>query len=311
MLLGVLLIQTLLYAAQSFEVCPGNRHISKGYYSLGPGRRISVPKWRSGPVSSRYVPLGQFAIEHHRSVCAINCIPSHAVRYTSLPAAAALFSPAARRSWTRMEDRKTAISHSYHPRDSSLYALDPVVAQRLGGIKLSYDVMSDRIASLSNGAAASAEDRGMLVSLLKERADLDRIITPYSEYLVLEKQLNESFAMEASLTTVTSREQKQPQSDSSASEDAEILEMLRQDRALIQESMRGLEDMILAALIPRDPLDDRGVMLELRQGTGGSEACLFARDLLDAYSRYATMQGWTCERVSETEGEGGGPLYVI
>jgi peptide chain release factor 1 len=158
--------------------------------------------------------------------------------------------------------------------------------------------MSERIAALSNGGGSCAEDRSMLVSLLKERSELDRIVTPFSKYLDLDRQLNDSFAMEATLSSSAN--------PAAVSEDAELLELLRQDRGLVVDSMRALEDMILASLLPRDPLDDRGVMLELRQGTGGSEACLFARDLLDAYTRYAAMQGWECERVSETIGEGGG-----
>jgi peptide chain release factor 1 len=184
-----------------------------------------------------------------------------------------------------------------------VYALDLSLVQRLHGIKYSYEVMSERIAALSNAGGSNADDRSMLVSLLKERSELDRVVTPFSKYLDLERQLNDSHVMEATLTSSIGQQHR---SASAGSEDAELLEMLRQDRELMMESIRTLEDMIMASLVPRDPLDDRGVMLELRQGTGGSEACLFARDLLDSYTRYAAIQGWKCERVSETIGEGGG-----
>jgi peptide chain release factor 1 len=64
-------------------------------------------------------------------------------------------------------------------------------------------------------------------------------------------------------------------------------------------------------LIPRDPLDERNIFLEIRAGTGGDEAAIFAGDLLRMYSRYAERQSWQVETVSENQGEHGGYREVI
>src|SRR5690606_13353156 len=64
-------------------------------------------------------------------------------------------------------------------------------------------------------------------------------------------------------------------------------------------------------LIPRDPLDEKNIILELRAGTGGDEAALFAGDLFEAYSRYAASRGWSVEIVSASGGTVGGFKEII
>ena len=84
-------------------------------------------------------------------------------------------------------------------------------------------------------------------------------------------------------------------------------------RALAQEELAGLEDALAASeqelkflLIPRDPDDSRDVIVEIRAGTGGEEAALFAGDLYRMYSRYAEVQGWKQEVISLSEAAAGG-----
>ena len=89
-------------------------------------------------------------------------------------------------------------------------------------------------------------------------------------------------------------------------------------RALAEEELRGLdariaaEDVELARLlVPKDPRDDSNVFLEIRAGTGGDEAAIFAGDLFRMYARYAERQGWKVEVLSENAGEHGGYREII
>jgi peptide chain release factor 1 len=78
-----------------------------------------------------------------------------------------------------------------------------------------------------------------------------------------------------------------------------------------QAAMEKLEAELQAALLPRDPNDDRNLFLEIRAGTGGDESALFAGDLYRMYTRYAERQGWQVELVSESPSELGGYKEVI
>ena len=77
--------------------------------------------------------------------------------------------------------------------------------------------------------------------------------------------------------------------------------------AALEERQRELQRLLL----PRDPRDERGIYLEIRAGTGGDEAAIFAGDLLRMYSRYAEARGWRVETLSESPGEHGGFREVI
>lgn len=71
------------------------------------------------------------------------------------------------------------------------------------------------------------------------------------------------------------------------------------------------EQSLQILLLPRDPNDERNIFLEIRAGTGGAEAALFAGDLFRMYVRYAEQQGWKCEVVSESDGEHGGYKEIV
>ncbi len=78
-----------------------------------------------------------------------------------------------------------------------------------------------------------------------------------------------------------------------------------------QARMQGLEADVQAALLPRDPNDDRNIFLEVRAGTGGDESGLFAADLFRMYTRYAERQGWQVELISDSPSELGGFKEVV
>ncbi|ERJ19798.1 Peptide chain release factor 1 protein [Salinisphaera shabanensis E1L3A] len=95
------------------------------------------------------------------------------------------------------------------------------------------------------------------------------------------------------------------------SDEAELREMAEVELDDARERLVGLEAALRKHLIPRDPNDNANLYLEIRAGTGGDEAALFAGDLLRMYSSYAEKQGWQVEILSASEGEHGGYKEVI
>ena len=94
-------------------------------------------------------------------------------------------------------------------------------------------------------------------------------------------------------------------------EDPEMKEMAREELTANQERQPQLEETIKLMLIPADPTDSRNAILEIRGGTGGDEAALFAGDLFRMYSKYCEMKGWKFEVSSASEGAVGGFKEVI
>jgi peptide chain release factor 1 len=94
--------------------------------------------------------------------------------------------------------------------------------------------------------------------------------------------------------------------EQSGDADADLKEMCRVEQRDIAVKQEELEKQITLMLLPRDPNDDRNVMLEIRAGTGGDEASIFAGELVSIYRKYAEGEGWKVSPVSETEGEMGG-----
>src|SRR5438445_12613894 len=78
------------------------------------------------------------------------------------------------------------------------------------------------------------------------------------------------------------------------------------ERGTLSARRTELEQEIRIALLPKDAMDDRNVMLEIRAGTGGDEAALFAGDLFRMYERFANLQGWRVDVISASEGTMGG-----
>ncbi|MFY7886845.1 MAG: PCRF domain-containing protein, partial [Dolichospermum sp.] len=93
--------------------------------------------------------------------------------------------------------------------------------------------------------------------------------------------------------------------------DLELQQMAALEVSELEEKLEYLENRLKVLLIPRDPNDDKNIMLEIRAGTGGDEASIWAGDLLRMYSRYSDVQGWKVKLVSESSGEMGGYKEVI
>jgi len=97
----------------------------------------------------------------------------------------------------------------------------------------------------------------------------------------------------------------------SRDEDAEIRRMGEEELRAVDQALTELEEDLVHKMVPRDPHDDSNLYLEIRAGTGGDEAALFAGDLFRMYCRYAETRGWKVEVLSESAGEVGGYREII
>jgi peptide chain release factor 1 len=137
-----------------------------------------------------------------------------------------------------------------------------------------------------------ATDPSKLAEFGRERAELDEIVSTYREYREIEQQLNEAQTL-------------------AGDADREIAEMAAEEVKSLREEGDALLDRLRALLVPKDPNDAKNVILEIRAGTGGDEAALFAADLYRMYTRYAERQRWKPEVLSSTETDGGGFREVV
>ncbi|MEL7451750.1 MAG: peptide chain release factor 1, partial [Pseudomonadota bacterium] len=96
-----------------------------------------------------------------------------------------------------------------------------------------------------------------------------------------------------------------------AGEDADMAELAREEMETLKAQLPDLEKDVQLLLLPKDADDNASIVLEVRAGTGGDEAALFAGDLYRMYSRYAQLQGWRVELVSVTDGDVGGYKEIV
>jgi peptide chain release factor 1 len=135
-------------------------------------------------------------------------------------------------------------------------------------------------------------DQSRYRSLTKEHAGLTDVVNGYREYC----RITEEIAGSQELL-------KDP--------DADVREMASAEVAELEDEQGKLEAQLKLMLLPKDPNDKRNVILEVRAGTGGDEAALFAGDLFRMYCRYADRQRWKVELLSSAESEAGGYKEVI
>ncbi|WP_374668112.1 peptide chain release factor 1 [Ramlibacter sp.] len=133
-------------------------------------------------------------------------------------------------------------------------------------------------------------DRDRYRELTREHAEVSEVAALYQRFRQREQDLEAARAMLA---------------------DPELEAMAGEEIAAVEAELPDLEAGLQALLLPRDPDDTRNTFLEVRAGTGGDEAALFAGDLLRMYTRYAERQGWRTELISESPGEVGGYKEVV
>lgn len=138
-----------------------------------------------------------------------------------------------------------------------------------------------------------ASDQKQYRAYMKELADLEKIVVVYRDYKT--KTAN----LKASKELMT------------AETDNEMRELIREEIKELEAAIPELEQQLKILLIPKDPNDDKNIILEVRAGAGGDEASLFADELFRAYVHYASTQGWKVEMLSYSEGNVGGAKEVI
>lgn len=138
-----------------------------------------------------------------------------------------------------------------------------------------------------------ASDQKQYRALMKELADLEKVVTVYRQF---KKQ---SASLKANKDLLGNES------------DQEMREMIREEISQLEKEIPVLEDELKILLLPKDPNDDKNILLEIRAGAGGDEASLFAEELFRAYTHYASTQGWNVELMSFSEGNVGGAKEIV
>ena len=149
-----------------------------------------------------------------------------------------------------------------------------------------------RFTELSRLLEETAGDYLKAVELAKERAEIELIVDKATQYREISRKIAEAETLKDS-------------------EDAELKELAHMDLESLQPEAETLEKELKALLLPKDPRDERNVIVEIRAGTGGDEAGLFAAELFRMYSRYAERKRWGVEILSQNETGIGGFKEII
>ncbi len=129
-----------------------------------------------------------------------------------------------------------------------------------------------------------------MTELSKEQSEIEPIVEKAREYFAVTEAIEEN---------------------KSLIEDEELGELAKEELKELEPRKKALEEEIKLLLIPKDPNDEKDIYLEIRAGTGGEEAALFAADLFRTYVRYAEKKGWKVEIVSSSESDSGGYKEII
>ncbi|EMR02923.1 peptide chain release factor 1 [Cesiribacter andamanensis] len=129
--------------------------------------------------------------------------------------------------------------------------------------------------------------------LSKEYKDLEKVVKKYDEYLQVVSNI------------------KQAKEVLNTEKDPDFREMAKAELEELEPKEEALEEELKKLLIPKDPNDDKNAILEVRAGTGGDEAAIFAGDLFKMYQRFIEKQGWKLEVLDLTEGSAGGYKEII
>ncbi len=160
--------------------------------------------------------------------------------------------------------------------------------EKLAQLEKTHEELTQRLAD-----PAVLTDRKVYAETNKALAEINSVVDLYRDYKRLLQQSTETEEMLAGL-----------------SKDDELWEMARLERDELAGRIAALEEKLRVELMPKDPNDTRNVVLEIRAGTGGDEAALFAAELFRMYSRYAERQGWRIEVIDLSESELGGTKEV-
>lgn len=129
-----------------------------------------------------------------------------------------------------------------------------------------------------------------MTELSKEQSSLTKIVEKAKEYKALIKEIADSKEMLA---------------------DPEMMDMAKEELRELEPKIPVLEEEIKMLMLPKDPNDDRNIIMELRAGTGGDEAAIFVGDMFNAYTRYAELRDWKIEIMDTSPSEAGGYKEIV
>ncbi|CAN5717712.1 peptide chain release factor 1 [soil metagenome] len=136
------------------------------------------------------------------------------------------------------------------------------------------------------------EDNKRAGEFLREHRNLQKLITSWDEYVQVEKQIADN-------------------EDLMKSGDVELADMAEEELPSLKQRLVDLETAVQLSILPPDPLEGRDVIMEIRAGTGGDEASLFAGDLYRMYTRYAEERGWKMESMEASTSDVGGFKEIV
>ncbi|MBF7081504.1 peptide chain release factor 1 [Desulfallas sp. Bu1-1] len=159
---------------------------------------------------------------------------------------------------------------------------------KLENLEKKYDELSELIAD-----PKVMEDQNKWKQYVKAHADLSDVVTVYRDYKRVVSELDD--------VRLLLKDKLDP----------EMLELAEMEEEELREKKAALEQQLKVLLLPRDPNDDKNVIMEIRAGTGGEEAALFAADLFRMYTRFAELKGWRTEIMDSHYTDLGGIKEII
>jgi peptide chain release factor 1 len=163
--------------------------------------------------------------------------------------------------------------------------LDQLLLDKLAGVEARYQELDGMLAD-----PAVLSNRQQMQKLSKEHSDLREIVETFRLYRDVSKRAVEARELQ---------------------KDPEMRELARQEEVELTAELERLEKQLKTLLMPKDPNDEKNILLEIRGGTGGEEAALFAADLFRMYTRFAERRRWTVEILSSSAASAGGIKEVV
>jgi peptide chain release factor 1 len=165
---------------------------------------------------------------------------------------------------------------------------DKLVGEKLAQVENRLEELERMMADPEN-----VNDLDCLQKLARERSDIEVIVNKYREHRAADAEAEAAREM---LTEGL---------------DEEMRELVRDEIGTLEAKMSRIEQEVKLLLVPKDPLDDKNVIMEIRAGAGGEEAALFGGDLFRMYTKYADRQGWKVDVMNTSESESGGFKEVV
>ncbi|BAZ32484.1 peptide chain release factor 1 [Cylindrospermum sp. NIES-4074] len=172
---------------------------------------------------------------------------------------------------------------------NALIMAETYLLEKLKSVEQTFNELTRRLADPD-----TAKNPDEYQKIAKSRSSLEEVVNTYETWKIVQEDL-------AGARQVLKE----------ANGDPEWQEMAALEVEELDQKLDYLENRLKVLLLPRDPNDDKNIMLEIRAGTGGDEASIWAGDLVRMYSRYAQTQNWRVKLVSESEGEMGGVKEAI